>query len=191
MLGPRSAKRRRGGARTPAGQARASVGGSRAVLPGVHQPLHRFRSGPAAAPSTCRRVPTPPGGPTAGRRRGRGARRVRAPIRGHLAGRRDGRPRRGGRHHCRHGPRRRSRPGRLARTIGRRRVARGHVRGPCSRRGTTAAVPAQLVLGTPSVTAPAAMRDALAGYIIERDHEVSLGPWDVRVLMRTENDNES
>jgi beta-galactosidase len=33
------------------------------------------------------------------------------------------------------------------------------------------------------VVVPVAVRDALSDDIIERDHEVSLGPWDVRVLI--------
>jgi len=33
------------------------------------------------------------------------------------------------------------------------------------------------------VAVPVAVRDALSDDIVERDHEVSLGPWDVRVLI--------
>ena len=33
------------------------------------------------------------------------------------------------------------------------------------------------------VVVPVAVRDALSDDIIERDHEVPLGPWDVRVLI--------
>jgi beta-galactosidase len=36
------------------------------------------------------------------------------------------------------------------------------------------------------VVVPVGVRDALSDDIIERDHEVSLGPWDVRVLIEEE-----